>query len=136
MATDDRADVERAVDGFFAALNAMFKGELEPMKEVWSHADDVTYLGPVGGVLVGWDAVLKSWEKQAAMNLGGEVHPVGTRIFLGGDLAAVQCLGQGENMPGGEGAAVNVRGTSLYRKEDRAWKMISHHMDPLPYLAA
>ena len=31
------------------SLNLMFAGDLGPMKDVWSHADDVTYMGPDGG---------------------------------------------------------------------------------------
>ena len=29
---------------------------------------------------------------------------------------------------------VSLRGTNVYRKEDRRWKLISHHGDPLPFL--
>ena len=49
---NDRSDtkaVAEAVAGFYAALNTMFKGDLGPMLEVWSHADDVTYMGPTVG---------------------------------------------------------------------------------------
>jgi hypothetical protein len=53
----------------------MFTGELQPMKEVWSHKDDVTYMGPGGGFRLGWKAVLADWEKQAALKLGGKVEP-------------------------------------------------------------
>ena len=44
------------------------------MKKVWSHAEDVTYMGPGGGFRVGWSEVLKDWESQAAMKLGGKVE--------------------------------------------------------------
>jgi len=39
---DDKKGVNEAVKQFYVALNAMFTGDLEPMKKVWSHADDVT----------------------------------------------------------------------------------------------
>lgn len=41
------------------------------MDDVWSHADDVAYLGPDGGFQVGWKEILGEWEKQAAMKLAG-----------------------------------------------------------------
>ncbi|PYJ34671.1 MAG: DUF4440 domain-containing protein, partial [Verrucomicrobia bacterium] len=68
-------DIEQAVGEFYTALNALFTGDVGPMKEVWSHANDVTYMGPGGGFQAGWDQVLKNWEEQAAMKLGGKVEP-------------------------------------------------------------
>jgi len=55
---------------FYAAINKMFIGEIAPIKAVWSHADDVTYLGPTGQFEHGWKTVLKDWEGQAALKLG------------------------------------------------------------------
>ena len=43
-----------ASDRFYAALNAMFTGDLAPMNAIWSHGDDVTDMGPFGGRLTGW----------------------------------------------------------------------------------
>ena len=51
---NDEKAVKQAVSQFYVALNEMFKGKIEPMKEVWSHADDVTYMGPTGGIKIGW----------------------------------------------------------------------------------
>jgi len=62
---DERAAVVAANAQFYAALNQMFKGELAAMKVMWSHADDVTYMGPTGNFERGWAAVLKDWEGQA-----------------------------------------------------------------------
>ena len=39
---------------FHEALNLLFTGDAGPIKAVWSHADDVTSMGPVGGMQVGW----------------------------------------------------------------------------------
>ena len=44
---------EEAVSQFYVALNEMFKGNVEPIKEVWSHTDDVAYMGPTGGIKIG-----------------------------------------------------------------------------------
>ena len=71
---DDEAAVRTAAQQFNAALNAgVFGGDLEPMKKVWSHAADVTYMGPFGGMQVGWDQVLRNWESQAAKKITGEI---------------------------------------------------------------
>lgn len=131
----DGTAVRAAVDGFYAALNAMFGGDLGPMKDVWSHAEDVTYLGPSGGFRVGWAEVLADLEAQAAMDLGGEVSPRSVRITAVGDLAVVVNHETGENLgPDGEPRKVEIRATNVFRREDGLWKMIGHHTDILPFL--
>ena len=134
-AEKDEQPVRNAVAQFYAALNEMFTGELGQMKKVWSHADDVTYMGPGGGFQVGWNDVLKNWEAQAAMKLGGKVEPADMRITVGTDLAVVSNYEKGENINAkGEPQKVSIRATNLFRKENGAWKMIGHHTDLLPYL--
>ena len=41
-------DIAAAAGGFYTALNALFEGDVAPMVDVWSHAEDVTYMGPDG----------------------------------------------------------------------------------------
>lgn len=132
---DDKSAVIEAAGQFYSALNAMFKGNLEPMKEVWSHDDDVTYMGPGGGFRIGWTQVLADWETQAAMKLGGEVKPEGMRITVGRDLAVVSNFEIGINAgPEAKPRKVEIRATNLFRKEGGTWKMIGHHTDILPFL--
>lgn len=136
MADQDDAAVLTANAGFYAALNRLFAGELEPMTAVWSHADDVSYMGPTGKLERGWAAVLKDWQGQAAMKLGGKVGPSEMRTVVGRDLAIVTCYEVGENTnAAGKVEQVKLRATSIFRKEGGLWKMIGHHTDKLPYLA-
>jgi ketosteroid isomerase-like protein len=135
-AEGDKQAVLTAAAQFYAALNQMFVGDLRQMKEVWSHADDVTYMGPGGGFQVGWDQVLKIWEAQAAMKLGGKVEPAEMRIAVGRDIAVVHNYEKGENTnPQGGVEKVSIRATNVFRKEGGKWRMIGHHTDLLPYLA-
>jgi len=135
-AEKDEQGVRQAVAQFYTALNTMFTGELGPMKEVWSHANDATYMGPGGGFQVGWDQVLAEWEAQAAKKLGGKVEPADIRITAGQDLAIVSDIEKGENTnAAGKVEKVSIRATNLFRKERGKWKMIGHHTDLLPYLA-
>ncbi len=127
--------VEHAAFEFYAALNALFTGDVAPMQAIWSHANDVTYMGPVGGFQTGWQQVGKRWEEQAALHLGGHIEPKDMRIIIGEDLASVQCLEVGSNLDAPvRPLHVSIRATSLFRKDNGHWKMISHHADLLPYL--
>jgi len=131
----DEKAVKQAVSQFYVALNEMFKGNIKPMKEVWSHAVDVTYMGPEGGIKVGWHQVLASWETQAAMKLGGAVNAEDMRVTTGNEIAVSSNYSKGENVDAeGKPQTVSIRATNTFRKEDGKWKMIGHHTDLLPFL--
>jgi len=131
----DEEGVLQAANEFYAALNAMFSGDLGPMEEVWSHADDVTYMGPGGGFQAGWTQVLSAWKRQADMKLGGEVRPEDTRVTVGPVLAVTHSFERGENVDAqGKRRKVSIRATNVFRKENGKWKMIGHHTDLLPFL--
>lgn len=133
----DAQAVADASARFYAALNALFTGDGAPMAQVWSHRDDVTYMGPGGGYQVGWAQVGPVWEQQATLKLGGRVEPTDVRTVLGGDIAVVNTVEVGENTNAdGKTAQVSIRATNVFRKEDGVWKMIGHHTDLLPFLAA
>jgi ketosteroid isomerase-like protein len=133
--TTDAQAVEQASAQFYKSLNSMFAGDPAPMSEVWSHADDVTYMGPAGGIEVGWDQVDAQWESQAALKLGGEVSPEDVTTTISGDIAIVQCREVGNNMDAnGQPQTVSIRATNVFRKENGQWKMIGHHTDLLPFL--
>jgi hypothetical protein len=59
--------VREATARFYDALRIMFTGDAEPMKQLWSHAEDVTYMGPGGGFHAGWNQIEKDWDMQAAL---------------------------------------------------------------------
>ena len=132
---DAEKAVREAAAGFYSALNVLFTGNPDPMSEVWSHADDVTYMGPGGGFQVGWSQISENLKKQAAMKLGGRVEPAEMHIVVGPGLAVVQNYEKGTNVDAqGKQQTVSIRATSIFRKEDGKWKMIGHHTDLLSYL--
>jgi ketosteroid isomerase-like protein len=132
---DETKAVEQATTQFYTSLNTMFTGDAGPMQEIWSHADDVTYMGPAGEFQVGWNEVRDIWEGQAALNLGGKVEPYEMRVTVGDDLAFTQCYEKGTNLDAeGRTVQVSIRATNLFRKENGKWKMIGHHTDLLPFL--
>jgi len=132
---DESKAVQQATARFYTSLNAMFTGDANPMLEVWSHAEDVSYMGPAGDFLVGWDEVRDVWQAQAALNLGGKVEPYELRGTVGEELAFTQCIEKGTNRDAeGNTVQVSIRATNLFRKENGRWKMIGHHTDLLPFL--
>ncbi|MEM9590682.1 MAG: nuclear transport factor 2 family protein [Pseudomonadota bacterium] len=135
MAMQEHDEIAAAAAQFYSALNALFIGDMGPMTEIWSHADDVTYMGPDGGFQVGWQDVRADWEKQAALKLGGRVDPEGMIISQGSELGITHNYEKGANAnTDQESGTVSIRATNLFRKEKGVWKMIGHHTDTLPFL--
>lgn len=133
---DDQKAVQTATKQFYTALNELFTGEVEPMKKVWSHQDDITFMGPDGSFLRGWKPIAAEWEKTGAMKLGGKVEASELHITVGQELAIVNNYEIGHNVgPDGKVEKVKIRATSLFRKEEGKWKMIGHHTDLLPFLS-
>ncbi len=133
-ADDETQTVKAAVAKFHDALNTLFTGDAAPMKAVWSHADDVVYMGPMGGMEVGWTQVEPYWDKQAAKKLGGKVDAVDMHITASPTLAVVHYYEKGENVIDGKPQPVSIRTTTTFRKEGGHWKVIGHHTDTLAYL--
>jgi ketosteroid isomerase-like protein len=134
FSSEPEKGVKEAAMQFYSALNTMFKGDVSPMIEVWSHAPDVTYLGPQGGILIGWDEVRKAWEEQAALKLGGQVNPEDMHITVGDKIGITQNYERGTNNVDGKPVTVSIRATNIFRLEEGKWKMIGHHVDLLPWL--
>jgi ketosteroid isomerase-like protein len=122
--------LRNANDQFYAALNAMFIGNLEPMNDIWSHSEDVTDMGPFGGRLEGWIAVGEEFKKEGAMKLGGKIVCKDLLVRAGTDMGYTICTEEGENMSAdGKPVAVRFRATNIFRFENNQWKMVHHHTD-------
>jgi uncharacterized protein (TIGR02246 family) len=125
--------VHDTVGQWFVALNAMFAGDAEPFAELYSHADDVTYMGAEGTYRIGWEATFADWKAQAAKSLGGEVHGEEVHVIVDGTMATATHYTKGNiKTPDGKTIDQRVRETSVFRKEDGVWKMIGHQADNYP----
>ena len=124
--------VREAVAQFYVSLNQMFTGDLTAMKDSWSHAEDVVFMGPDGKFLVGWERTLADFQKEAAMKMGGNVKATDIHVVLGQDLAVVQNYEKGDNPNVNvKNQVVSIRATNVFRLEKGVWKMIAHHTDPM-----
>jgi ketosteroid isomerase-like protein len=132
MSDRDEQAVVEATHGFYAALSAMLTGNPSPLAEVYSHAADVTYMPAEGGLLVGWDQVFADWSRQAKASRGGTAEADEVRAVVGEDMACSVAMTSG-TVTGMDGVTrqVQLRESSVFRKEDDDWKMIAHHADAI-----
>lgn len=132
--TEDEKAVRAAVEQWFVVLNAMLNGDPNPFAALYSHANDVTYMGAEGTYRMCWEATYADWKAQAEKSGGGTVEGAEIHVVVGGDLAAAAHYTKGTvKQPNGEMAETAVRETSVFRKEGGQWRMIAHHADALAY---
>ena len=128
-----RNDAEGAefVERCHRALRQHTSGNPRPYLDLWSDADDVSLMGGVGGHQVGLDQVTQlltaaaktlNYETWDAENLAtGFNETLGFTVEL--ERLTRHVNGKLEEM--------SLRATSVYRREDGAWKVIHRHGDGL-----
>ncbi len=126
--------IATATDNFYVALNILFTGNCQPMKDAWSHADDVTYMGPDGLYLIGWGNIEQMWNSVATLRLGGRVNPQQLHTVIGTDMALITCVEIGENEIDGKAETVSIRSSTVFHKRSGAWKVIAHQTDLLAFM--
>ncbi len=128
-------ELHAANDSLYAALNAMFTGNLDPMNKLWSHSDYITDMGPFGGRTTGWEAVGAEFKKEAGMKFGGRIVCKELHIYAGTDMGYTVCIEEGEKMSAeGKPVAIKHRATNIFHLENGQWKLIHHQTDFSPQL--
>jgi hypothetical protein len=126
---NDRETVRRLNERFYHALESL---DLEAMEEVWAHEHGVACVHPGWNILVGWEAVRRSFEQIFADTTWMRVTATATRIDIIGDIALVSCA---ENITGKSGEDVNLavaQATNIFHRTAAGFKMIHHHASPAP----
>lgn len=122
--------LRQANDELYAGLNTLFTGDPEPLNDLWSHSDSITYMGPFGACLTGWNDVKEEFQKVADMKLGGKISSRDLKVFAGTDMGYTSCVEEGENIgPDGKPVKVSHRATNIFRLEEGKWRLVHHHTD-------
>lgn len=136
----DATATERA-EGRFAtalaklreALAHVANGDVEPIKSLYSHADDATSMYGWGGYEKGWDAISQRWDWAARQFRGGTVSHenvttvVGTELALVTDIEIFEVLLPGLETP----TRWTNRVTHVFRVEEGEWRLLHRHANRL-----
>jgi ketosteroid isomerase-like protein len=128
------ADAEALIERSHRALEAFFKGDPGPTLELFSRREDVTLGNPFGPFVRGWERVSETASRAATHYRDGEV--VGferVAAYATADLACFVEVERYRAKVGGseEMTAVALRVSSVVRREDDGWKIVSRHADPI-----
>jgi ketosteroid isomerase-like protein len=127
-------DFDAAIEQYHLAAREFVKGNPEPYKMVYSHRDDVTLGNPFGPIVRGWPQVAATLEQAAARYRDGEfVGWEGVAKYVTPELAYIVEVDRLKAKIGGssEFTPVALRATSVFRREDGAWKLVHRHADPI-----
>ena len=119
-----------AADAFYAAGNQMLAGDLSGFQAIWSEADDITHLGPTGAICIGRVAVMEEFAKEAVMGFEGTLRAEDRQFVESPGMGYLICVERTNGMTkAGESITVDIRATTIFRKEAGHWRVVHHHTD-------
>jgi ketosteroid isomerase-like protein len=127
-------DVDRLVEQYHLALGEFVKGNPKPVKELYSHGDDVTLANPLGPPACGWEQVAQVIERAASNFRDGEMVAFEyVAKYVTPELAYAVWLERANVKMGGmeDFAPSTLRVTMVFRPEDGTWKVVHRHADPI-----
>jgi ketosteroid isomerase-like protein len=128
-------DVDELIEQYYRAQREFLRGNPEPVKDLFSHREDVTLANPYGPPVRGWDEVAKAVEHAASLRSDGTF--LGWQIvakYVTAELAYVVQIERAEAKIGAreEITPYAVRATMNFRpEEDGEWKIVHQHADPI-----
>jgi ketosteroid isomerase-like protein len=130
----EMAEQDLPLDEYHRAGLEITNGNPEVYESLYSRRDDATLANPFGPPVRGWKNVSATLDRAAENYLGGEV--VGFEnisTIIAADLAYTVEIENYRARVGGaeEMTPVSVRVTSVFRREDGAWKLLNRHADPI-----
>ena len=127
--------VDDLIEQYYRAQRQFLRGNPEPVKNLFSHTEDVTLANPYGPPVRGFDEVSKTIEHAASLRSDGTV--VGWQIgakHVTPELAYVLQIERAKAKIGAREdiAPIAVRATMIFRpEEDGEWKVVHRHADPI-----
>jgi ketosteroid isomerase-like protein len=127
-------DVDEFIERSHLALGEIVNGNPEPLKEIYSHRQDVSLANPFGPPVRGWDEAARTMERAASNYRDGEsVRFENVAKYVTSELAYIVEVERYRTKVGGSEdiTPVTLRVTSILRPEDGTWKILHRHADPI-----
>ncbi|AZO70130.1 MULTISPECIES: nuclear transport factor 2 family protein [unclassified Mesorhizobium] len=128
------ADLAKVIQQDHLAVDAFVKGDPEPLKRLYSQRDDVVIANPFGLPAKGWKNAAETMDRAAANYRDGEAIGF-ERIseYSTTDLGYIIEIERVRSKVGGSDELVPIalRTTTIFRREEGAWKIVLRHADPI-----
>jgi len=127
-------DLKQTLQQYHAALDAFSRGDPAPVKNMFSHGDDVTLANPFGPAVKGWARAAEALDFASSRFRDGEVKQCDLIAeYVTSDLATILEIEHWRAKVSGRDEVSNftLRVTSTFRKEDGEWRVVHRHADPI-----
>jgi len=127
-------DLEEVIEQYNLALDEFVKGNPEPVKQMFSHQEDVTLANPLGPPVRGWEQVAETIDRAASNFRDGEFTGFENVVkYVTPDLAYIVEIERTKAKVGGreDVAPSALRVTMIFRPEEGTWKVVHRHADPI-----
>jgi ketosteroid isomerase-like protein len=127
-------DVDRLTEHYQLGLEEFMKGNPEPVKELFSHRDDVSLANPFGSPVRGWEQVAVAQDRGASVFRDGEIYDFEmVAKYVTAELACILWIKRTNAKVGGaeDVTPCDLRVTMTLRPEDGTWKVVHRHADPI-----
>ena len=127
-------DLDELIEQYNLALGEFVKGNPEPVKQLFSHQEDVTLANPFGPPVRGWEQVADTIDRAASNLRDGEFVSAETiEKHVTAELAYIVEIERSKAKIGAseEIAPSALRVTMIYKPEEGTWKVVHRHADPI-----
>jgi ketosteroid isomerase-like protein len=127
-------DVDDLIERYQLGFDEFMIGNPEPVKELFSHSEDVTLANPLGPPAHGWDEVGATIARAASQFRDGRFVSVEiVEKHVTPEFAYTLWLEHAEGKVSGreDVAPATLRVTMIYRPEEGGWKVVHRHADPI-----
>lgn len=127
-------DFEQAIEASHRALDLIARGDPSGFFDLYTGRDDATLANPFGPPARGRSQVEEAGNRAAANYRDGRaIDFENFAKCMTGELAYILEIERFETKVGGSDQVSNValRVTSIFRREDGAWKLVHRHADPI-----
>jgi ketosteroid isomerase-like protein len=119
---------QEAETAFYQALE---RGDLEAMMNVWSEDEEVVCVHPGGARLTGYALVREAWRRVFTGGARLKVQLLALST-VHGPFTAVHSVIEQIGVVGEKNLSAPVVATNVYVRGGLGWRMIVHHASPVP----
>jgi ketosteroid isomerase-like protein len=127
-------DFDELVQRYHSAMTPFAKGDPEPVKDLYSHADDVMLANPFGPAVRSWAAVSERLDFASSRMHDGEVTGFDeVARYQSGDLFVLLETEDWQSRVADRDDVEpwRLRVTTTFRREEGEWRVIHRHADPI-----
>ena len=118
-------------DAEAAFYEALERGDIDAMMEVWADDEEVICVHAGGPRLAGYEEVLKSWAQIFASGKRLKVQ-ISHQVVLSGMMLTVHSVHESIAVRGEQRPSAPSVATNAYLRTTSGWRMIVHHVSPAP----